>query len=40
VAFGVFIGLQVQEWSQAQIDRKREHQIVADMLADIEMARD
>ena len=39
VVFGVYIGLQVQEWGQAQVDRKRELQIVADMLADLEIDR-
>ena len=35
VVLGVFIGLQVQEWSQQRADRGREIQIVTDLLADI-----
>ncbi len=39
VVLGVFLGLQAQEWSKRQDDRSREMQIVADMLADIEIDR-
>jgi len=39
VVMGVFIGLQVQEWSGRQEDRRREVQIIADMLADLEIDR-
>lgn len=39
VVVGVFIGLQVQEWSERQEDRRREVRIVSDMLADLDMDR-
>ena len=39
VVAGVFIGLQVQEWSKARDDRRREAQIVEDLLADLEIDR-
>ena len=39
VVLGVFIGLQVQDWSQLRADRDREIQIVTDLLADIETDR-
>jgi hypothetical protein len=39
VVAGVFLGLQVQEWSKQQDDHQRERQIVADMLADLEIDR-
>lgn len=39
VVLGVFIGLQVQEWSGRRDDRAREKQIIADMLADLEIDR-
>jgi hypothetical protein len=39
VVFGVFVGLQAQEWSKARDDRRREAQIVADLLADLEIDR-
>lgn len=39
VVVGVFIGLQVQEWSGRQEDRRRELQIVADLLADLDIDR-
>lgn len=39
VVMGVFIGLQVQEWSGRQEDRRREMLIVADMLADLDIDR-
>ncbi|TGY89889.1 hypothetical protein E5163_01750 [Marinicauda algicola] len=39
VVVGVFIGLQVQDWSEARDDRRREAQIVADLLADIDIDR-
>lgn len=37
VVVGVFIGLQVQQWSSQRTDHQREIQIVADMLADLEI---
>ena len=33
VVIGVFVGLQVQEWSQGRADRQSERQIVQDLLA-------
>ena len=39
VVIGVFIGLQVQEWSKQRDDRRREAQIIADMLGDLEIDR-
>lgn len=39
VVLGVFLGLQVQEWSQGRSDRAREMQIVGDLLADLEIDR-
>jgi len=39
VVLGVFIGLQVQDWSQRQADRRREIQIVTGLLADLEIDR-
>ncbi len=39
VVVGVFLGLQVQEWSERQDDRERETQIIADMLADLAIDR-
>ncbi len=40
VVVGVFIGLQAQEWSKRQDDRRRESQIVEDLLADLDIDRD
>lgn len=39
VVFGVFLGLQAQEWSEGRDDRRREMQLVADMIADLEIDR-
>jgi hypothetical protein len=39
VVIGVFIGLQVQEWSNRLEDRRRETQLVSDLLADLEIDR-
>lgn len=39
VVIGVYLGLQVQEWSNSRADRQRETQIIADMLADLEIDR-
>ncbi|MBI1393563.1 MAG: hypothetical protein GC152_12545 [Alphaproteobacteria bacterium] len=39
VVLGVFLGLQVQQWSNQRADKSREMQIVADMLADLEIDR-
>ena len=39
VVVGVFLGLQVQEWSKQQEDRRRETQIVGDLLADLDIDR-
>lgn len=39
VVLGVFIGLQVQEWSQLQADRQREIQIVSELLDNLEIDR-
>ena len=39
VVVGVFIGLQVQEWSKHREERQREMQIVADLLADLDIDR-
>jgi len=39
VVMGVFIGLQVQEWSKRRDDRQREAQIIGDFLADLEIDR-
>lgn len=39
VVIGVFVGLQVQEWSQGRADRQSERQIVQDLLADLELDR-
>ena len=39
VVVGVFLGLQVQEWSKQQEDRQREKQIVGDLLADLDIDR-
>lgn len=39
VVVGVYLGLQVQEWSKSRDDRQRESQIVADMLADLQIDR-
>lgn len=39
VVVGVYLGLQVQEWSERQDDRRREEQIIADMLADLDIDR-
>ncbi len=39
VVVGVFVGLQAQDWSKRQEDRRRETQIVADLLADLEIDR-
>lgn len=39
VVVGVFIGLQVQEWSKKQSDRRQEMQIIADLLADLKIDR-
>jgi len=39
VVLGVFIGLQVQDWSQRRADQERAVQIVTDLLADIETDR-
>lgn len=39
VVVGVFIGLQVQQWTNQRSDHARETQIVSDMLADIEIDR-
>ena len=39
VVIGVFMGLQTQEWSREHEDRKRELQIVGDLLADLEIDR-
>jgi hypothetical protein len=39
VVLGVFVGMQVQEWSKQRDDRHREAQIIADMLGDLEIDR-
>ena len=39
VVLGVFIGLQVQEWSNGLEDRRREIRLVSDLLADLEIDR-
>ena len=39
VVVGVFMGLQAQEWSKEREERKRELQIVGDLLADLEIDR-
>jgi len=39
VVVGVFIGLQVQEWSGRQAERRLEMQLVADLLADLDFDR-
>lgn len=39
VVIGVYLGLQVQEWSNSRADRQREVQIVVDMLGDLEIDR-
>ena len=39
VVVGVFMGLQVQVWSNGRADRQQEKQIVADLLADLEIDR-
>lgn len=39
VVVGVFIGIQVSNWNAERGDRLRERQIVADMLADLEIDR-
>lgn len=39
VVAGVFLGLQVQAWSERQGEREREAQIIADMLADLAIDR-
>lgn len=39
VVLGVYIGLQAQEWSKQQVDRKAETQIVADLISDLKIDR-
>ena len=39
VVLGVFVGLQVQEWSGRQEDKRQERRIVEDMLADLDIDR-
>lgn len=39
VVLGVFLGLQVQEWSEQRSDRRGEIQIVTDMLAELDLDR-
>jgi len=39
VVIGVYLGLQVQEWSNSRAERQREIQIVVNMLSDLEIDR-
>ncbi len=39
VVLGVFVGMQVNNWNAARSDREREHQIIVDMLADLDIDR-